>query len=79
MNNSPAGEEKSTEEKANYRIPKASNLEKRLRHAVSNSITTFTVDLTQDMSNSTSNKARSAAVCHAKSQFGLATQMGVCA
>ena len=60
MNNSPSGDKKSNEKKVNYRIPKVSNLEKRLRHAVSNSTTALTVDLTQDMSNSTSNKARSA-------------------
>ena len=59
MNNPPSGDGKSTEKKVNYRIPKVSNLEKRLRHAVSNSTTALTVDLTQDMSNSTSNKARS--------------------
>ena len=59
MNNSPSGDKKSNEKKVNYRIPKVSNLEKRLRHAVSNSTTALTVDLTQDMSNSTSNKARS--------------------
>ena len=60
MNNPPSGDGKSTEKKVNYRIPKVSNLEKRLRHVVSNSTTALAVDLTQDMSNSTSNKARSA-------------------
>ena len=49
MNNSPSGDKKSTEKKVNYRIPKVSNLEKRLRHAVSNSTTALTVDLTRHL------------------------------